>query len=474
MLRMLIVDDDFAHCQGIGQLSKQFSEELDTVLCDDPQRALELLRTQRFHILFIDIRMPILSGLDVIEQILPERPDLQVIVYTAHSEFTYTKRAMSLGVRHYILKPIRITEFQQELMAVISECRAQEVRRFREFVSKTYYGTYTVEAQMESCFPCQIVLVDFEQSVLSESNAEEELQQLLGNDLKIVLLNDCQLVAAGQEVDTHRLSSLLCSWRPVGYVMVDGGRLVSAAQLASALKNMTDLLSFRFYMENGHTYRLDDDFLSDRSGADKAEGLATAAELANCRKFEEAERNVVRFFTEIQRNGHDSDLYIKYLTANFLKQFWTAEDKGTESPDCLIKQVFSSKNIDTLCHLCCETLHRARQEHSEGSGRLVIDQAIEILEEECDKSLSLSQLAERVYLSPSHLSYLFKKYTGETFIKFFTELRMRKAKELLLQTTWKVGEIGRRVGYANTSYFCNLFRDVYGLSPSQYRETQIR
>jgi len=79
-----------------------------------------------------------------------------------------------------------------------------------------------------------------------------------------------------------------------------------------------------------------------------------------------------------------------------------------------------------------------------------------------------------VYLSPSYLSYLFKKNTGESYIKFFTGLRMKKAKELLLQTNLKVGEVGKQVGYANTSYFCMLFRDFYGMSPSQYRESQIK
>lgn len=473
MFRMLIVDDDLAHCQGIDHLSKQLIPDLDTVLCDDAPQALALLRAETFQILFVDIRMPILSGLDIIEQILPVQPDLQVIVYTAHSEFAYTKRAMQLGVRHYILKPIRIGELQQELTAVLEECRANEARRFRDYVSKTYYGTCAAEEPAVSGFPCQIALIDFEQSVLSSEHAVEDLRGLLQNDLAVILLNESQMAVAGTAIDEDRLIRSLDRWTRIGYVIVSCGEVAESGRLAPALKQASDLLAFRFYMKNRRVYHLDDTLPSGWLDGRQPEELAVIAEMVNDGRYEEAEQAVTQFFAGLQSSGQRSDLYIKYLLVDWLRQFQPPEDGG-DVMAASVKQILASKNPEALCSLCCEAIRRVKQERSENSGRLVIDRAIEILKAECDRNISLGQLADRVYLSPSYLSYLFKKYTGETYIKFVTGLRMKKAKDLLLRTNLKVGEIGNRVGYANISYFCILFRDFYGMSPSQFRETQIR
>ena len=473
MLRMLIVDDDFTHCQGINHLTKQYFPQLETAICDDAVQALALLKSKKFNILFVDINMPVLSGLDIVEQILPAQPDLQVIIYTAHSEFEYTKRAMYLGVRHYILKPIRIEEFQQELLSVIDECQEGHMSRFRDYISKTYYGTYTGVLSVPDGFPCELALIDFESSVLSESNPEKSLGQLLGNGTQVILLNECQMVVAAKQLDYLMLTNVLERWTDVGYVTVCCGQISDAKELSSTFKKVTDLLSFRFYMENRKIYDLKETFTAEWKGECRQEELGTVAQMVKCGKYEEAEQALVQFFALVQQSGQYSDLYVKYLIVDFLRQIQLPDENGTDSLETYVQQVFCSKNADTLCAWCCEMIYKVRQERNEMGGRQVIERAIDILRAECHKNISLSQLAERVYLSPSYLSYLFKKITGESYIKFFTGLRMKKARELLLQTTLKVGEIGKQVGYANTSYFCILFRDFYGISPSQYRETQI-
>lgn len=473
MLRMLIVDDDFMHCQGIEHLTGQYIPELETKVCDDAQQALELLRAERFDILFVDINMPVLSGLDIVESICAEQPELRVIVYTAHSEFEYTKRAMRLGVKHYILKPIRVEEFCQEVMSVIEECRASNSERMRDLLCKTYYGTDANEMGTD-LFPCDMALVDFECSVLTEKDSEQALRRLLGNEAQAVMLNECQLVIVAADMERVALAEVIRQWTDVDFVIVNCGRL-QAMQLPDVFKKVADLLvSFRFYMESGHVYDLDEPFVSECRTDSCPESLDEVAELVQVGRLEEAEKMLVRFFALIQQSGHCSDLYVKYLVVDFLRKIQLPEEKETNRLDEYIQQVFFSKNVDALCAWCCETIYRLQQERGDASGRQIIDRVIEIMYAECQEDISLNSLAKRVYLSPSYLSYLFKKNTGESYIKFFTGLRMKKAKELLRNTNLKVGEVGKQVGYANASYFCMLFRDFYGMSPSQYRESQIK
>ena len=86
------------------------------------------------------------------------------------------------------------------------------------------------------------------------------------------------------------------------------------------------------------------------------------------------------------------------------------------------------------------------------------------------EDLTLETLAEKVYLSSGYLSFIFKKETGYNLVKYLTDYRMKKAKELLEESNWKIVDIGKACGYTNQPYFNKLFKNYYGVTPKQYRE----
>ena len=86
-----------------------------------------------------------------------------------------------------------------------------------------------------------------------------------------------------------------------------------------------------------------------------------------------------------------------------------------------------------------------------------------------DEELSLNTIAEHVNFSPNHLSTVFSKQTGQTFIKYLTDFRMTKAKELLRCTGKRSSEISIEVGYRDPHYFAYLFKKTQGMTPTQYR-----
>lgn len=95
------------------------------------------------------------------------------------------------------------------------------------------------------------------------------------------------------------------------------------------------------------------------------------------------------------------------------------------------------------------------------------------IEEELHNSnFSGQYVAERFYMSPANLSQYFKSKTGTTLISYITELRMTKAKELLVTTNLSLSEICEKVGYFNASSFIRRFKQLYGLTPNQYKEQQ--
>lgn len=100
----------------------------------------------------------------------------------------------------------------------------------------------------------------------------------------------------------------------------------------------------------------------------------------------------------------------------------------------------------------------------------VVKEVISFIEKNyADDELSLNTVAEYVGFSPNHLSTVFTKETGNNFIKYLTDYRMNKAKELLKCTSKRSSEISVEVGYKDPHYFSSLFKKTQGVTPTQYR-----
>ncbi len=84
--------------------------------------------------------------------------------------------------------------------------------------------------------------------------------------------------------------------------------------------------------------------------------------------------------------------------------------------------------------------------------------------------VTLESAAKEAYVSPNYLSSLFKKELGIKFSDYLTEVRMKKAKELLGELGYSIEEIATMVGYRDAAYFCNVFQKKYGVSPSEFRK----
>ncbi|HWR24562.1 MAG TPA: response regulator [Feifaniaceae bacterium] len=88
-----------------------------------------------------------------------------------------------------------------------------------------------------------------------------------------------------------------------------------------------------------------------------------------------------------------------------------------------------------------------------------------------EEQFSLQEAAENLHVSPQHLSRVFRRETGITFMEHVTRLRIRRASELLLRKDFRIYEIAERVGYANQHYFSSAFKKVLGVSPMEYRRS---
>ena len=117
------------------------------------------------------------------------------------------------------------------------------------------------------------------------------------------------------------------------------------------------------------------------------------------------------------------------------------------------------------------------QRQSSGAGEQREERTIHgitrYLQEHLAEEVSLSVLAEEFHLSAQYISQLFKNEIGVGFLTYLTNIRMERAKQLLLSTSLSIAEVSEQSGYGDYRVFTKVFKKSEGITPSQYRRDFI-
>lgn len=103
-----------------------------------------------------------------------------------------------------------------------------------------------------------------------------------------------------------------------------------------------------------------------------------------------------------------------------------------------------------------------------------ITSTVNYMNRNLDKKLDIDELAARVYLSHSGLIWKFRKELGTTPLQYLNMLRLRNAKQLLLNHSYSITEISEMCGYSTPYYFTNLFHKYSGMSPTEFRNYHLK
>ena len=122
MYTILIVDDERNERDGIEKLIKRYQYDLRVLQAANGEEALKIFEDQEIDILLTDIKMPFMTGMELIEQVHKGGWEPVCIIYSAYGEFEYAQNAIMLGVLQYLLKPIRLEEFQKLFRKVFKVC----------------------------------------------------------------------------------------------------------------------------------------------------------------------------------------------------------------------------------------------------------------------------------------------------------------------------------------------------------------
>jgi two-component system response regulator YesN len=142
-----------------------------------------------------------------------------------------------------------------------------------------------------------------------------------------------------------------------------------------------------------------------------------------------------------------------------------------------INTALAINSQEDLCGWISEALNDFIDQvyEAQDSGKISqIKPAIDFIEANYDKPITLSEISKAAFLSVSRLSHLFKEQMGITLIDYVTNVRINHSKELLLSTDKSCTNICFEVGYNNQSYFTRTFKQIVGLTPRQFRDHNAR
>lgn len=501
MYSILIVDDERIERRGIKFLLKQIHVDLKIYEASNGKEALDFLNHNTVDILFTDIKMPFVDGIQLIKEVKKLNILSKIVIFSGYEEFEYAKFATKMGVLDYILKPVNPNEFKETIKRIIHNLDTEKKENQIKDLNINFMKKHILYSLINGCklddlrnktenlidlnflnsFK-RMILIEFNNDFFGENEIDFSiiLNRVLNINYEYINLNLRQsIILLKSNEETINIINNICL--PIHdkiskkfgcncYISI-GQEINNINELHESYKKIELLMEKKFYNISTFVFYDDEknnhlDNKNDNSILKKIKQEIKIKDIDNLKY----DFNILccKYKTEIQT----SQIYIKFIFSEILKELYKNlkqfdDEKFKTDIDKLYKAsdfVCVVNLIDSYINELEKTLSKSTsQRHRE------IDTVKKFIRNNYEKDLSVDELASQVCLAPSYLSYIFKKETGENISKFIKACRMDKAKDLLENSYEKIVNISYDVGYRNVSYFCQSFREYFGISPQKYR-----
>ncbi len=490
----------------------------------DGEVALPMIQACQPDLLITDIKMPFMDGLQLSRLVRENMPDIKIIILSGHDEFNYAREAIQLGITEYLLKPIT----PQNLAAVLQRVAAQiaEDRQARDNLQGLKNQVEDSLSTLREKFLLKVVLGNIPPAEIVEKARQLKLE-IIARAYQVMVVKaeldvgGCdqisfseleQIEALISQVTQNRTGILSFHKDVEEMVLIVKGDSSSQIEqhsyfLSRLLKEEVEskvecLLTIGLGSPKERLGDIAQSFSEAYANTRSLNGRISLSDLTNQLDHTELKQLGGTIIEQFLKTGARSDLdkfyethigplsasllnspiFLHYFIVDLLITASKFVSKLGGNPGDILSQ--SQKPEAVMSHLktplqikeqTCQTLGAAldfRDRHASKQDDGVIGRARNYIDEHfADEDISLSQVAAHDSLSAGHLSVLFGRQTGETFIEYLTRKRIDKAKELLRTTSGSAKEIAFAVGYSNPRYFYLVFKKVTGFSPTEFRLT---
>lgn len=513
-ISVMIVDDDKMITENIINLFDWEKHGFQIVATAENGK-IALSKYYQFHPMLVitDIVMPVADGIDLLKSIYACRTtsnQTKVIMLTSYDEFSYAKKALEYGACDYILKNEITKDFLTEKLLLVKE----KIKKDFKF----------------SLLLSQKVIFDLFQNQSSQNSelADEYTTVMLNTDFYYLILEPHYALSLPIEPAKHTHQALeiinLCyNFRSDGIktecicdILPDHILLIIKNSLSHSLNDRNQAL--RQYAEAicqaitvRHNLFCSAYFLTNPLKLPELKQKYDLL-LRNHYCLTEISGNTIFNINDLPVSQH------KIPTVLDKHAFWkTLEENNFAALPKMIDSYHSSLTACSDIIVCLNYIYDSMLQAEQRMQNLVprtcsykqpvfwcyndiflwlkeyavqlntlfiqyenikysppVKQTLQFIDKNYPKKeLSISAIADHVYLSPSYLSSLFKKEIGQTINEYITEVRISKARELLSDKKYKIYQIASLVGYMSSKYFSTVFYSVQGVTPKEYRRSVI-
>ena len=522
MYSVLVVDDEIRQREAVIK-SVAWEKAGFSVIGDAENgiEALELLEKLEPDLILTDIKMPLMTGLELASKVREIRPATKLVILSGYDDFEYAQEAFKYNVIRYLLKPISASELSEEFIKIKAEMDG-EIERLKtgasneavelrlkktEFLLPLLLGTgediYTSQelknsakklGLIKSDNECFSVVVSKFKTFGGENCTEEHhidfVNSIMGKyaDCESFFVNGriVTLVTSEPEEMSTKLRLPVIELVQSAKKLFDQKCTIGISQTVDSPSLLslacTQAITARRYTSDGAG---DIRFINDqeRKSTYELENVEKSVykleQLLKVGSKDEISKFLEDLLSDQSRNG--IDYLIIQILATAHRCVSVLSDSDALSKLFASNHFFTSrlsfdfneqyrKELISLCLDARDIISRAQRNESEN----ICDRALRIINDAyMNEDLSLSDASEKLGVSPNYLSALIKKTTAQNFVALVTDRRMKAASDLLLCTSMKIFEISQKCGYSDQHYFSYCFKKYYGMSPNKYREEHL-
>jgi len=525
----LIVDDDYFVVKALETRMDWLALQIEHVFtADNIAQAKDIISRHPIHILISDIDMPQGSGLELLAWIRERNYDIQTIILTNYADFNYAQKAIELQSFEYFLKPIEFDKLMLIIQKAVARAREhqsdEEARRggylwkrnqakiyehfWRKLINSSHSVAmkpsdiaYAIDEQqlpymMTDLFqPLLITIYPYDHSIgvtdkglfdFALANVFGETFQSPSFSVETILAYKeytwISIMRWSCSPDTRLIEELCASFigKSNRYLKADASCSIGQAAALDALSHsVKQLVSMNeeIAQPRNRTFFVEQ-YRHQARKAYEPPDLLLLEELLYRSKaaafLEEASRYL--------RSDADHHILDKSMLSLFRLDITQLVYAFLKSKEILTHKLYSGKTYERLLAHALHSIEdmeayiaylvNTAMDYREFAkqSKSVVEEVKQYIHDHIGDDLTRNSLAEVIYLNPDYLARVFKKETGVSLGSYITQSRIAAAKHLLETTTLSIYAVGKKVGYANYSYFSKLFKQDVGLSPNEYKK----
>ncbi len=529
--RVMIVDDEPVIRKGLMQFIDWSAAHCDVVYgAVDGDDAWNNLAATRPDIVISDIRMPGRSGMELVRDIALEYPWIKVILLTGHADFQYAQQAIHYNVIDFLLKPTQ-KPLVMEALAKARDLIEKDEERRRIEQSLAGHASLNNRQQMDDCLRSLVggrqgsdpvltaeldrqlnlfylVLVEAtpaddasdgrKQPTVEGSKGfdDREFLKLVGESFPspgafLVPLRPDQVAVVsafpgdpsdplqmviGRSEEMVKLAETFLRLRlSIGLSLCHS----RTSEISAAFSEAADALTVGAFAPDSHAIHLPRtespcplDMVEAQSVVESIMGSVREGEgpgaISKLDKLFETFREC-HYALEDEK---DVCILLASLCTNLATDDRLKTHRGNGEQRKHYTRILEAGTLQALYEILRPLIERSSEmQHADDlRSNSIILKSETYLHAHFAERISLNQIADHVHVSPSYLSRLFHRETGQTLVDVLKTIRLNQACQLLKSTDLKSYEIATKVGIDDPAYFSQLFRKHTGLSPTDYRQ----